>query len=199
MLLRLGAIGVGGALVATGVALGITELFVRIASQSWRAPSILDLAWAGAAALGVDVARARAAWPPALDFVLRLADVVPSFVLLLPLGTWALWASLPDPRPIPPDFVALARRLERELDHQGPCLVVVSRQWPSLLEYLKGRFRNRAGIEVVMDRRWGQRRRREEWPVHETRRDDRRRQRDETGPLDWEEQVRIIRRDGGPA
>jgi len=53
-------------------------------------------------------------------------------------------------------------------------LCVVSREEPQLYEYVKNHFAGRPNVEVVIDRRQGQRRRRPASPATERRQSDRR-------------------------
>ena len=54
-------------------------------------------------------------------------------------------------------------------------MVVVPRTAPALFAYLKGKFAEDPTISVIMDRRRGERRRRNDTPASERRRGDRRR------------------------
>lgn len=190
-----------GALVAAaGVALGAAQIFVWLTGRVWNGPSTLGMLSGLGRALGLSVPPALDRWLDILGPLFRLLDVVPAAIPLFLLGTWTLWRAVPPPRPVPKEFELLARRLERTITQ--PCLVVVSRQWPSLYEYLRMRLRERPEIAVVMDRRWEERRRMAGRMEVDSRRGSDRRV-DERGRLDWDEQVRVIarsrREDGGRA
>ena len=57
----------------------------------------------------------------------------------------------------------------------GRNLFVVSRRYPDLYEYLRERFASDTAVEVILDRRVGQRRREQTTHRAERRRSDRRR------------------------
>jgi hypothetical protein len=58
----------------------------------------------------------------------------------------------------------------------GPVLIVVSRLYPERLDALRARYRDEPGVQLQMDRRWGERRFRQRAYYPERRRGDRRQQ-----------------------
>jgi hypothetical protein len=102
----------------------------------------------------------------------------PAAVALLVIAGWIAWRRRPGrkrrPRRLTLDAPGLSRRgiLARV---KGASLVIVSRQHPVLFDYLARELRADRRVEILVDRRWGERRNRIRDDASERRRGDRRR------------------------
>jgi 2-keto-myo-inositol isomerase len=108
-----------------------------------------------------------------LDALQRVLAAVPGALVLLGAAAWILLAPRPSPRPgLQHAPVADVRAIAKAAGREG--VIVVSRMHPSLFDRLRRHLGRRRGVEVVMDRRWGERRRRVKEAAGERREGDRR-------------------------
>jgi len=160
---------------AISVAIGVTVLvFAFLETVTW----LVTGKWPGYRMLGLaeDLAGGRVisgpSWPGGLLLLQQglqavLEPLPASFVGLL-IGAWISWKMFPRGR-------RLSRHMPRANGPQtaewiaaeirripGESLVIVSRHRPTLFTYLEQAFRNNTKVHVIIDRRWSQRRFRQE-------------------------------------
>ena len=171
---------------ATVLVFALQETFQWLVTGRWPGYRMLGLA--------EDLARAPIvsgpSWPGGLALLQEALRVVleatPASWVGLVIGAWISWKMFPRRRGLsgggarangPQTAEWIAAEILRI---PGESLVIVSRHRPRLFTYLEEVFRNNPKVHVIGDRRWGQRRFREDVRDPNRRQEDRRRRPDLT-------------------
>jgi hypothetical protein len=195
---------------AVSIAIGATVLvFALQETFAW----LVTGRWPGYRMLGLaeDLARAPIvsgpSWPGGLALLQEALRVVleatPASWVGLVIGAWVSWKMFPRRRGLsrggarangPQTAEWIAAEIRRI---PGESLVIVSRHRPRLFTYLEQVFRNNPQVHVIIDRRWSQRRFRQEKPDRDRRGPDRRRRPDLTDAVVQQPDVIVAPRTSG--
>lgn len=154
---RAAMLSLGLAIGGSGLAIGVTQLIVWLATGTLPGFTLGQLV---SYLIGVSVLPAPGAGQPWYHPGVLLSwfsVAAPASLCLVLLGVWITLKARPERGALPPaDATEAVKQIQARLG--GNLLVVVSRQRPGLAEYLAEYFAGDSRVEVRIDTRWGRRR-----------------------------------------